>query len=182
MNIEPQDTQEQGTGRPDAAQPDAGQPSYSIAVVSEPATAWAAPEREFIRKGLDAFNRPVLGDDDHRPLLVIVRNAAGRVVGGLVGDLYYNWLYISDLWLDETARGQGVGAEVMRSAEATAARQGRTHVHVDTFDFQALAFYRKLGYEVFGELGPYGDGHIRYFLKKELRHPAIPGESDRQQP
>jgi len=40
---------------------------------------------------------------------------------------------------------------------------------LDTYDFQALAFYQKNGYEVFGILENCpAPGHIRYSLKKSL--------------
>jgi hypothetical protein len=39
---------------------------------------------------------------------------------------------------------------------------------LDTFSFQALGFYEKLGYRIFGELGDVAGGHKWYFLKKDL--------------
>ena len=32
--------------------------------------------------------------------------------------------------------------------------------------FQALSFYQKLGYQIFGQLEDYPVGHTRYFLQK----------------
>jgi hypothetical protein len=42
------------------------------------------------------------------------------------------------------------------------------HAYLDTFSFQAPDFYKKLGYEVFGELQDFPHGHQRYFMKKRL--------------
>jgi len=39
---------------------------------------------------------------------------------------------------------------------------------VDTLSFQALAFYQKQGYIVFGTLDQYPGEHKQYFLKKQL--------------
>jgi GNAT superfamily N-acetyltransferase len=123
---------------------------------------------DVIQKGLSAYNQSVMGEERYEPVRWIVRDAAGQVAGGLLGDLYFNWLYIAILWVREDLRGCGVGSRLMALAEEYAASQGRTHIHVDTFDFQAPDFYQRLGYTVHGELGPYGEGHIRYYLKKDL--------------
>jgi hypothetical protein len=40
--------------------------------------------------------------------------------------------------------------------------------HLDTFDFQAEAFYLKGGYEMFGILDDCPPGHKRFFLRKTL--------------
>jgi GNAT superfamily N-acetyltransferase len=128
----------------------------------------AGQDLDVINTGLSAFNDRVLGSQRYEPMRLLVRDANGQVVGGLLGELYYNWLYIAILWLHEDIRGQGIGRRLMATAEEYAASRGRTHVHVDTLDFQAPLFYQHLGYTIWGELGPYGDGHTRYYLKKTL--------------
>ena len=37
------------------------------------------------------------------------------------------------------------------------------HTHLDTMSFQALPFYQKHGYEVYGVLNDMPSGHQRYF-------------------
>jgi hypothetical protein len=44
-------------------------------------------------------------------------------------------------------------------------------VFLSTFSFQARPFYERFGYEVFGELPDYPEGHSLYFMKKMLRDP-----------
>jgi len=39
---------------------------------------------------------------------------------------------------------------------------------IDTMDFQALPFYERHGYSVFGVLDDMPRGHQRFFLKKAL--------------
>jgi GNAT superfamily N-acetyltransferase len=130
-----------------------------------------------IHAGLSAYNQRVLGSERHEPMRLLVRDGKGQVVGGLLGELYYSWLYIAILWVHEDLRGRGIGRQLMAVAEEYASNRGRTHAHVDTLDFQAPQFYQRLGYTVWGELGPYGEGHVRYFLKKALPNPAQTGAS-----
>ena len=39
---------------------------------------------------------------------------------------------------------------------------------LDTFEFQALGFYQKQGYEIFGTLEGYCKKYERYYLRKKL--------------
>ena len=87
-------------------------------------------------------------------------------MGGLHGYTHWGWLFISHLWVAEALRGQGYGTELVARAEHEAARRGCRRAYLDTYDFQALGFYQKRGYEVFGLLEGFPTGHRRYFLQK----------------
>jgi hypothetical protein len=52
--------------------------------------------------------------------------------------------------------------------EQCAQGKGITNYHLETTSFQALPFYQKQGYEVFGQLPDMPPGHISYFLKKQI--------------
>lgn len=56
----------------------------------------------------------------------------------------------------------------MRSAEAEAGASRRKYAWLDTFEFQASAFYERLGYECFGVLNDHPIGHTYYFMYKRL--------------
>ena len=86
-------------------------------------------------------------------------------MGGLWGETYWGWLYVDVLAIHEKARNQGWGTRLMAMAEEEALRRGCHHAHLDTFDFQALPFYQKLGYTVFGTLDQFPGEHKRYFQK-----------------
>ena len=102
-----------------------------------------------------------------QPLCVFVRDEHGNIVAGLAGETYAGWLFVRYLWVSEGLRRQGVGRELIEKAEGRALRRGCHAAWLDTFSFQAPDFYRKLGYEVFGELDWSGD-HRRIFLRKTL--------------
>jgi ribosomal protein S18 acetylase RimI-like enzyme len=56
----------------------------------------------------------------------------------------------------------------MQEAESEAIRRGCPHVFLETFNFQALPFYEKLGYAVFSKLADFPPGGARYALTKQL--------------
>ncbi len=129
----------------------------------------SAADQQAIRDGLFDFNTALVGDDHHQPVTLAVRDAQGRVIGGLLGMTYWGWLSIEILWIDESARGQGLGQQLMARAEQIARERGCHAIHLDTMSFQAPEFYRKLGYTVWGELDDLPTGHRRIFFQKSLR-------------
>jgi GNAT superfamily N-acetyltransferase len=106
---------------------------------------------------------------NHRPLTVFLRDDEGRIVGGLVGMTVWGWLQVSQLWVLDELRGRGHGSALMHAAEAEAVRRGCHHALLDTFDFQARAFYERLGYTTFGAVEDFPRGHTRFFLQKRFQ-------------
>lgn len=100
--------------------------------------------------------------------MVEVRDTNGAIVGGLWGATAYGWLFTQLLVVPESSRGQGLGRRIMVLAEAEAMKRGCHAAWLDTFEFQARAFYERIGYSCFGTLPDYPKGSSRYFLRKEL--------------
>ena len=125
-------------------------------------------DRRKVMDGLLAHNKAQTGDINYENLNFVLRDANGEVVGGLLGEVYWGWLHVDILWVDERFRKGGLGQKLMDAAEHEAAQRGCHSAFLDTFSFQALPFYLKLGYEIFGELTDFPPGHGRYFLKKKL--------------
>ena len=118
---------------------------------------------------LSAYNASKSGGEMPDYLFIAARDASGEVRGGLVGGTYLGWLSVQMVSLDESLRGQGHGATLMRLAEEEAVRRGCPRVFLETLDFQALPFYEKLGYVVHSRLEgfPHPSG-TRYTLTKML--------------
>lgn len=93
----------------------------------------------------------------------------GTLIGGVVARQYlWECAYVDILWVDKDRRGNGLGTRLLREVEQEAAANGARLIHLDTFDFQAKEFYEKQGYQVFGALENCTEGHVRYYMKKEL--------------
>lgn len=104
-------------------------------------------------------------------LSCFARLASGAVVGGAVGRTWGTCGELQQLWVEPGHRRSGVGSRLVRLFEARAAKRGCTLFYLETFSFQAPAFYRSLGYEVANELRGYPHGIARYVM---VRH-AGPG-------
>jgi GNAT superfamily N-acetyltransferase len=141
--------------------------NYSITLTDQPDPA----EVKFVEDGLATYNLQFAPPYGTQRLVVLLRGDDGKLLGGLLGLTWWGWLRIDILWLDEAVRGQDLGTRLIATAEAEAIRRGCRHAFLDTMSFQALPFYLKLGYTVFGELDdlPAGSGHKMHFLQKALQ-------------
>jgi GNAT superfamily N-acetyltransferase len=124
--------------------------------------------RQMLQDAIDAFNVRVTGRDDGRYVSLFVRDAAGKLRGGLTGEIWADWLHVRVLWLDEALRRQGLGSRLLARAEADARALGCKGVFLETFSFQAPRFYARHGYEVFGRIDEYPGEHAQLFLRKRL--------------
>lgn len=136
-------------------------------IVEEKRNARAVARR--VRAGLIAHNAAQAGKPDYKRLVLSARDAKGRIVGGLTGELYWNALYVELLWLEEGARKDGLGRRLMLEAEKRARRARKDLIYLNTYSFQAPGFYRKLGFRSFGRIRNYPRGASRIFLVKDLK-------------
>ena len=130
----------------------------------EPAIA----DTDVVLHGLRAFNEAHVGRTARVSLAVFVRDADDRVRGGLTATVKCGWVHVDLLWLDDALRGRGLGTAVMDAVEDDARRRGCVGAHLETTDYQALPFYEKRGYTVFGVLDGYPVGSKSYYLRKTL--------------
>ena len=76
---------------------------------------------------------------------LVARNESGIVVGVLFGltDFAY-WLYVTDLGVDRTYTGQGIGRQLMKTAHEIAGGEKDIAVYLIANE-NAVGFYEKLG-------------------------------------
>jgi len=129
------------------------------------------PRREDVAL-LDArlyeFNAAASGVDDGRSLAIFVREADGTIAAGLHGWTWGGTGFVQAIWVRENLRGHGLGSRLLVAAETEAVRRGCHQMHLDTHSYQAPAFYRRLGYDVIGELPGWPGNDTRIFLRKTL--------------
>ncbi|MGO2629038.1 MAG: GNAT family N-acetyltransferase [Enterococcus italicus] len=87
--------------------------------------------------------------------------------GGIVYSSLYYIGYIDTLWVDEKFRNQSIGTKILSLLESKLREYGCELCHLDTFNFQAPVFYKKNGYEIFGELH-HKKQNITEYLKKKI--------------
>jgi ribosomal protein S18 acetylase RimI-like enzyme len=135
--------------------------TYKIVYSEEP--AWG-----IIGGGINEYNDQQAGESNGKLLCYLLETDGKEVVGGVIGETHWDWLYINLMWIREDLRGRGYGKQLLELAEEEARKRGAKNAYLDTFSFQAPGFYKKFGYQVFGELQDFPEGHQRYYCKKEL--------------
>jgi len=124
-------------------------------------------DRDFVDSGLGAYNAPFVHDTRYSYFGIFVRDEAGAIRAGLIGNCYAGWLFINLLWVEPGLRRGGIGQGLIAAAERHAIQFGCHSAWLDTFSFQAPDFYPRFGYREFARLD-YPPGHQRIFLKKQL--------------
>lgn len=127
-----------------------------------------AEDFRVILDGVRSFNREQTGNDRPRSVACFLRDEEGQIVGGVQANLWGRSAHIDALWVDGRHRGQGYGERLMTMIETYAATHGYPLVYLETGSFQALPFYQKLGYRIFGEVPEISESHTLYFLCKDF--------------
>lgn len=136
-----------------------------ITELAEPSEA----DYQAILGPLHLYNVNHAGDPNIQSVALSLTDNAGKIVGGLWGQISYDWLNVELLSVAEEHRGIGFGKALMIRANEIAQANDCVGVWLDTFQFQALEFYKKLGFEIFGNLDDHPIGQKRIFLRKRLR-------------
>jgi GNAT superfamily N-acetyltransferase len=137
---------------------------YQIEVDDHPEqSAWG-----IIGRGVDHYNQEQAGDYHFQRLCFVLHAPDQAIVGGVIGEIYWDWLYIDLLWVKDELRGRGFGHRLLKHVEQEAQQHGAKNAYLDTFSFQAPDFYKQHGYQIYGVLGDFPPGHQRYFLTKQL--------------
>lgn len=123
---------------------------------------------DVLGKGITAYAAQQRGLPAIEFFAFFIRDEQGEILGGCEGNCLYGCMYVGQLWVSESLRGQGYGTQLMQSAERHGIARGCTFAAVNTMDWEALGFYQKLGYEI--ELARKGfmKGSVFYFLRKDF--------------
>jgi GNAT superfamily N-acetyltransferase len=121
-------------------------------------------EASVVDEGLGESNKAAAPIHAVCPLACFVRLPGGEVVGGAVGRTWGACCELQQLWVDRRHRGQGLGSRLVREFESRGAARGCRTFYLDTFSFQALPFYRSLGYRPKLEIAGFPDGIRKYIM------------------
>lgn len=133
----------------------------------------ASPEdAAALSQGIIAFNKAHVPDleevAEEVRFFVLAKDDVGTLQGGIRAVCYWNTLHIELVWLHETARGLGLGVQLMSKAEDYARQHNCEKALVETTSWQAKPFYEKLGYRLMATLPDRPKGHASHYLSKSL--------------
>ncbi len=123
--------------------------------------------KKAVLDGLVGYNDEKLGKQKYKRLAITLRER-GKIVGGIVGEVWTTVLFIQFFWIERKYRGKDFGTKLMKAIEDEARKFGAIRSYVDTMSFQAPGFYRTCGYEEFGSIEGYPNGVTRHWFTKAL--------------
>lgn len=118
--------------------------------------------------GLEAFNDGHTESSGYKPMQCVLRDDAGKIIGGAMGQILFRWLNIKYVWVDESIRGTGQGEIIVQTLLDEAKKAGAIAAKVNTFSFQARGFYEGLGFAVFSTLDGFPPGSATHYMSRKL--------------
>lgn len=137
------------------------------------ATILPATEEE-LRSGvlgrqLREYNYRFVGEyPEQQYIRLNAKDAQGNLLGGIRAFTFLHWLQVEVLFVNDAARGQGLGSRLLVEAESQARALGAHHVYLNTFEWQAPGFYLKHGYTEQSRIEGYAGGFYLMTLTKPL--------------
>ena len=150
-----------------------------IAIIDNP----SEEQINIIKNGLTEYNTKFPGGELDIPtpdisLILLDRNR--NVVGGLITSMLMGIMHLEVLWVDEKLRGQGLGKDLVLTAENLSKQKGYPASQTWTFSFQAPEFYQSIGYKIKGIYQGYCDGVIEYVLSKNFTESDLQPSSEEE--
>jgi ribosomal protein S18 acetylase RimI-like enzyme len=109
-----------------------------------------------------------MGNDEKFDPVAFIGNDQGCFAGAIVVELFWGALHVKYIYVDDGYRGKRVGARLMEHALKYGRDKACSFAFVETMSFQALDFYRKMGFELeFTRFG-YKHGASFHYLRKLL--------------
>ncbi|KAF1299491.1 hypothetical protein BAU15_02285 [Enterococcus sp. JM4C] len=127
---------------------------------------------DFIEEKLTEYNlahKALTQKEEFVRFAKVAKDQNEKVIGGVIAySSMYQIGYIDTLWVDDAYRYKGIGRKLLTEVEQELADFGCENCHLDTYDFQAPGFYRKMGYQEFGQLRHEKANVTEYFFSKKL--------------
>lgn len=130
----------------------------------EPIVCRAQDAAETIRQKLQRYNSRFLTDSADWCFCI---EDGGQILAGICAARELDCVTIDYLYVEEACRGRGYGSRLLARVEEEAQHAGARRILLNTFSFQAPAFYEKHGYQLFAKLEPALGKHSQYFFQKK---------------
>ena len=120
-------------------------------------------DTEILWSGISKYAWQMRGHEAGKSFAFFVRDTAEQIKGGGSGFVFYGCCYVDLLWIDSKLREKGYGTKLMESIEKLAAESNCNFIAVNTMDWEALGFYKKLGFYIEFERRGFDKDSIFFF-------------------
>jgi ribosomal protein S18 acetylase RimI-like enzyme len=98
----------------------------------------------------------------------VVRGENDEIIAGIAGWTWAGICEITQLWVDEKVRKDGLGKMLLEAAEVETKSKGCHTIMVRSFSFQAPHFYERYGFETEHIITDFPKAYDYYILSKRI--------------
>lgn len=114
------------------------------------------------------YNSAKINKDDGCLFSRIVINENKDIIAGIAGWTWAGVCEITQFWVNEDVRKNGIGKILLEAAEIEAKSKGCVTILVRSYSFQAPQFYEKYGFRTECMLNGFPDGYTYNILTKRI--------------
>ena len=139
-------------------------PTQPLPIESKPSPA----DVRVLEERLYQFNVEATGIADGGLYGIFLRDGEGAVIGGAEGWTWGGTCFVRNLFVPAAMRKHGYGSQLMAQIEAMARARQCDKILLETHDFQAPDFYRRLGFILIATIEGSPRGHRKFTFMKPL--------------
>lgn len=125
-------------------------------------------DTNYLTQKISEYAKEKKGLNPGIPFAYFYKDKDNSIIAGCNGYIFYGCLHIDQLWVHTDFRGQNFGTVLMKQAQELGIKNNCSFLTVNTMDWEALDFYKKLGFELEFLRTGYANDSTFYFLKKPL--------------
>jgi len=125
-------------------------------------------EHEYIARSLFEHTAKASGLDVATQDFAIFAYDGDKQIGAIIGKIYFNWLHLDLVWVEEDCRLQKIGRKLIESAVYQSKSNNLSGIEVWTQSWQAPDFYRRLNFEEFAVIDDFTPGNKRHAFRLYL--------------
>ena len=115
---------------------------------------------ERMQKDLVKYESSLGIDVNYKRFSIVAKGKDGTLIGVVNAYTAFAEVYVDDIWVDTSFRGQGYGRQLLQELENHFKGKGFNNINLVTSAFQAPEFYKKCGFTV-------------EFVRKNIKNPKL---------
>ena len=109
-------------------------------------------------------------DSNYKDFEFAVKDENVNILGGITGYRLFKEIHVSNLSIDKSCRGQGIGRKLLEIVEKELSNDMTDYIALTTNKFQeVVGFYKKCGFEIEFVRENKDDRFTKYYMIKKLK-------------
>lgn len=130
--------------------------------------AMSQETKKLIYEGFSRHAVSMTGHDEKLEPTAFVAKDRHQFAGAIVIEKFWGSLHIKYIYVDDLYRHKGLGTRLMHKAFDYGIQHNCPFAFLETMSFQALEFYKKMGFNLEFTRGGYIHGTSFHYLRKDL--------------